>query len=401
MPTTPRKGNGLFALRAARLFDGISASPLRWPLVVIDHGRITEVCGSGTPGPDVEVFDLGDVTLLPGLIDCHQHLVFDATDDPVGHLADRDDGDVLELARAAARSALAAGITTVRDLGDRSYVLLALRDELAGDPSAGPGLLVAGPPITTPGGHCWFLGGQAEGVDGVRAAVREHAERGVDVIKVMVTGGGLTVGSVRHESQYGPAELLAIADEAHRLGLSVTGHAQSARGIAEAVAAGFDGIEHCLFLTPQGVSGDPVVIEAMAAAGTYVSVTAAFKDPAEEAIRDPALVQNLQALVETFAAMRAAGIRLVMSSDAGVSPSLVHDGLPYGVGLLSLIGMSAAEALAAVTSVAAAACGAGDTKGRIAAGYDADLLAVGGDPLADATDLRKVAAVYRSGIRVG
>jgi imidazolonepropionase-like amidohydrolase len=390
----------MFALRAARLFDGISASPLRWPVVVIDNGQIVEVCGSAAARPDVDVIDLGDVTLLPGLIDCHQHLVFDATSDPVGHLADRDDDSVLELARAAARSALTAGITTVRDLGDRSYVLLALRQELADDPSAGPGLLIAGPPITTPGGHCWFLGGQAQGVDGLRAAVREHAGHGVDVIKVMVTGGGLTAGSVRHESQYGPAELRAIADEAHGLGLAVTGHAQSARGIADAVAAGFDGIEHCLFLAPEGVSADPAVIQAMAAAGTYVSITAAFKDPAEEAIGDPALVQNLQPLVETFTAMRAAGVRLFISSDAGVSPSLVHDGLPYGVGLLPVIGMSPEEALAAVTSVPAAACGAGDTKGQVSPGYQADLLAVSGDPLADPGSLRKVVAVYRDGVRV-
>ena len=392
----------MFALRAARLFDGLSGSSLQRPMVVVDRGGIIEVAPSGDAElGGAEVIDLGDVTLLPGLIDCHQHLVFDGSDDPVGHLAGRDDARVLELARAAARSALAAGITTVRDLGDRSYVLLSLRDELARDLAAGPELLVAGPPITTPDGHCWFLGGQAKGVDGVRAAVRNHAEHGVDVIKVMVTGGGLTVGSVRHESQYGLAELRAISDEAHCLGLRVTGHAQSARGIADAVAAGFDGIEHCLFLTPRGVHADPAVIEAMAAAGTYVSVTAAFKDPAEEAIRDPALLQHLQPLVSAFATMHAAGVRLVLSSDAGVSRSLVHDGLAFGVGLLSLAGMSPTEALRAVTSVAAAACGIGHRKGQVAVGYQADLVAVNGDPLTDAAALRDVAAVYRAGVRVG
>ena len=122
----------MFGVRAARLFDGTSGSSLRQPLVLVEDGRIADVTESGAAGSGgVTVIDLGDVTLLPGLIDCHQHLVFDASDDPVDHLAGRDDGEVLEQARLAARSALAAGITTVRDLGDRSYVLLALREETA------------------------------------------------------------------------------------------------------------------------------------------------------------------------------------------------------------------------------------------------------------------------------
>lgn len=390
----------MFALRAARLFDGVSVSSLGRPLVLVGDGRILDIGESGVAGSgDVTVIDLGDVTLLPGLVDCHQHLVFDGSDDPVGHLASRDDGEVLEQARLAARSALAAGITTVRDLGDRGYLMLVLREEFARDPAAGPELLVAGPPVTIPHGHCWFLGGEARGVDGVRAAVREHAARGADVIKVMVTGGGLTPESVRHESQYGPVELRAITKEAHRLGLAVTGHAEGARGVADAVTAGFDGIEHCLFLTPDGFSADPQVIGAMAAAGTYVSVTAAAKEPPERSVRDPVLARHLPDFISAFAAMRAAGVRLVLSSDAGGIPSRPHDALPYGVGLLSLIGVPAAEALSSVTSLAAAACGVGDRKGRLAAGYDADLVAVDGDPLTDVTALLRVTAVFRNGVR--
>ena len=210
----------MHAIRAARLFDGVADELTPHPTVLIDDGRIVAVQLVGDlPPADVDVVDLGDVTLLPGLVDAHLHLVFDATDDPVGHLAGRDDQAVLVQARAAARRALEAGITTVRDLGDRRFVLLRLREELAVDVTAGPRLLLAGPPITTRGGHCWFLGGEADGVAGARAAVRERAARGVDVVKVMVSGGALTPGSVTHASQYGPAELRAAADEAHRLGL--------------------------------------------------------------------------------------------------------------------------------------------------------------------------------------
>jgi imidazolonepropionase-like amidohydrolase len=390
----------VFALRAARLFNGTSGWSLHQPSVLIEDGRIIYINESPTADPSgVNVIDLGDVTMMPGLIDCHQHLVFDATDDPVGHLADREDGKVLQWARLAARSALFAGITTVRDLGDRNFVLLALREEFARDLAGGPELLVAGPPITTPHGHCWFLGGEARGVEGVRDAVRVHAARGVDVIKVMVTGGALTPGSVNHELQFGSAELRAIAGEAHHQGLMVTGHAKGARGVAEAVSAGFDGIEHCLFLTPDGFLPDPVLIDAMAADGTYVSVTAAFKYPPEWGASD-AVLNWLHEIDSIFTMMRSAGVRLVLSSDGGISQSVPHNVLSNGVGRLPRIGLTNTEALRAVTSLAASACGVGDRKGRLAPGYDADIVAVRGDPLADLTALLRVTAVFRGGIRV-
>ena len=132
--------------------------------------------------------DLGEVTLLPGLVDTHVHLGFDASADPVANLQARNDAEVLVAMREAGRTALAGGVTTVRDLGDRDYLSLGLRDD-----ETMPTIVAAGPPITTAAGHCHFLGGVATpGVHGVRAAVREHIERGVDVIKIMATGGQLT-----------------------------------------------------------------------------------------------------------------------------------------------------------------------------------------------------------------
>lgn len=232
----------MLAIRAERLFDGVAEALIRRPMVFVDGRRIERISeSSGADLGDVPVIDLGDVTLMPGLIDGHQHLVFDASDDPVGHLAGRDDGQVHQEARRAARRALLAGITTVRDLGDRDFVLLSLREEFARDAAAGPDLLVSGPPITQPSGHCWFLGGEARGVDDVRKAVRVRAARGVDVIKVMVTGGSLTPGSGNSELQFSPAELAAISTEAHDRGLTVTGHAKCACGMAEAVNAGSTG----------------------------------------------------------------------------------------------------------------------------------------------------------------
>ncbi|HEU5391495.1 MAG TPA: amidohydrolase family protein, partial [Streptosporangiaceae bacterium] len=181
----------LTALRAAWLFDGTGSALVRDPLVLIDGGAIVAV-DSGVPSPeDADVTDLRGATLLPGLVDTHVHLAFDASLDPVGHLASQDDDATLIAMTKAAQAALRGGVTTVRDLGDRGYLSLGLR----GRPGM-PAIVAAGPPITTPGGHCHYLGGTAEPTEkGVRAAVREHAERGVDIIKIMASGGNLTPGT--------------------------------------------------------------------------------------------------------------------------------------------------------------------------------------------------------------
>lgn len=381
----------MLAIQADRLFDGMQSSPLRRPTVVIEDGRILRIVeGRATDAAAAKQISLGNVTLLPGMIDCHQHLVFDASDDPVGHLADRDDNDVLEAARAAARTALRAGITTVRDLGDRNFILRELKAEFARDTAAGPELLMSGPPITRKGGHCWFLGGEVNSRSEAVRAVRLSAERGADVIKVMITGGALTVGSANGELQFSSAELAAIASEAHDLGLTVTGHVKCARGMFEAVNAGFDGIEHGIFLTPLP---DQAAIDAIAAAGIYVSDTAAFKPPLPPT-RDRWEKEN------SFAAMWAAGINLVLTSDAGINPSAPHDALAHGAAGLARIGMTNTEALRSVTSSAASVCGLGHRKGRLAPGYDADLIAVDGNPLEDLAALPRVAAVFRGGVRV-
>ncbi|MCW6007598.1 amidohydrolase family protein [Micromonospora sp. CPCC 205371] len=374
----------MLAIRAARLFDG--QTDTLDPVVLVDAGRIVAVTGSAPAGSEIQ--DLGSATLMPGLVDAHTHLALDASDDPVARVVAASDDDLLDRMRAAARTALAAGITTVRDLGDRGYLSLVLRDELARDPMAGPQVLAAGPPITTTGGHCWFLGGEADGVEGIRAAVRERAERGVDVIKIMATGGELTPGSRADTAQYGPSELRAAVDEAHRRGLPVTAHAHAAGTIIDAVAAGVDMIEHCSYATPD-------VVDTLRAAGTVVSVTVGA-DPGVP--YPPRLVTLLVEYFQMVARLRGAGVPVVCGSDAGIREAKPHGVLPYGVAaLVERSGFSPAEALRAATSLAAEACGVGTHKGRVAPGYDADLLAVDGNPLTDITSLTRVRAVFRAG----
>jgi imidazolonepropionase-like amidohydrolase len=220
--TTATERGRLTALRATALFDGTSDVLIADPLVLIDGTTIAAV-GSGAPVPDhVDVIDLGGATLLPGLVDSHTHLAFDASPDPVGALAGRGDDETVDAMTIAAQTALRGGVTTVRDLGDRGYLSLTLR----GRPGL-PAIVAAGPPITTPGGHCHYLGGVAEPTEkGVRAAVREHVDRGVEVIKIMASGGTLTPGTRQELSQFPFPEvrkrmpaILASIRRLHRAGL--------------------------------------------------------------------------------------------------------------------------------------------------------------------------------------
>jgi imidazolonepropionase-like amidohydrolase len=311
------------------------------------------------------------------------HLAFDASADVVKSLAACDNNALLDHMQAAAIGALRAGVTTVRDLCDRNYLSLNLSKRF---PAATlPHIVAAGPPITTSGGHCHFLGGEAEGKAALRAAVAERAERGCDVVKVMASGGNLTISSQPHESQYDLAALQIMVDEAHRAGLPAAAHVHGAQAVADAVEAGFDTLEHVTFFTADGVSADPALLDRIAASGVVVSVTAGSipTGPAPP----PAIAQRLAAILANHGRMFRAGATMIPGTDAGVSPGKPHDVLPYALrALVEQIGMTPLQALRAVTSIAASAMGLGGSKGRIAAGADADVLVVWGDPYAGPTE---------------
>lgn len=368
------------------------------PAVLVNRGRITAVIDARALPNDIPVVDHRLATLLPGLVDAHVHLCFRGSDDPLGDITRTTDEDLLEHMRAAARTTLAAGITTVRDLGDRGYLTLRLRSETQQALSAGPEILAAGPPVTTPGGHCWFLGGAATGRAGLRALVHRHRARGVDVIKVMVSGGRMTPGSTPWQEQYGIGALRALVRDAHECGLPAAAHAHAPASIDKAVRAGFDTIEHATFLTQGGVEPDRATLDRVARSGAFVSPATGIHPRRPPLSR--AQQEHHDSVTRLVGAMRSAGVKIACSSDAGVSLRKPHGLLPYAVEVLQHSGFPPVEALGSATSAAAEACGVGDRKGRLAPGFDADVLVVAGDPSTDVRVLQRVVAVYRAGRRV-
>ncbi|MGA4726976.1 amidohydrolase family protein [Micromonospora taraxaci] len=387
------------AVRAERMFDGERLVD-GGVLVLLDGGRIVDVRQGRAEAPEGwPVREAPDGTLLPGLVDAHVHLCADAGPHALGRLADRAETDLDAVVEASLRAHLRAGITTVRDLGDRRDAVLRWRERGVRDDL--PTVVAAGAPVTSIGGHCWALGGEASGVDGVREAVRLRAAAGADLVKIMASGGVFTPGTDTTRPQFTDQELAAALNQAHDVGLPVTAHAHALSAVEQALRVGVDGIEHCTCVTASGARVPEELADRLAAAGIAVCATLGT-DPA--VVTPPEVVEMAARAGLSEAALRAgtatlhrAGVRLVAGSDAGLGPAKPHGILPETLVEYVACGIPATAALTAATSVGAEACGLGGRKGRVRPGFEADLLIVDGDPTSDITVLRRPLAVYRAG----
>ena len=377
-------------IRAGRLIDGTGSAPRPDHAVYVEDSRIAGV-GPATEIPtDADVVDLSGSTVLPGLIDCHVHLVFSHSEYPLGDLLAEDDQQLLLRGVAAARQALRAGITTVRDLGGRGGVTFRLRDAVASGLIPGPRILAAGSPITTTRGHCYFLGLEADGQAAVRAAARRELDSGANCLKIMATGGRMTPGTDIGRAQYTADEIRVAVEEADRARVTVAAHALGTAGIRNATEAGVNTIEHCNWLTPDGrVELDETVAARMAERGIAVVPTLV------PLARSAAVVR--EQVVRSVRRIRELGVRVVTGTDAGVALT-PFDSLPSELELLvSEVGLSPLEAIQAATGDAARAIGIADTVGTLQPGRAADLIAVDGDPSVRIADLRAVRRVIKGG----
>jgi imidazolonepropionase-like amidohydrolase len=397
----------MFGIRAGRAFDGERVVP-GGALVLIDDGRIAAVEPGAASAPEgCQVLEAPGGTVLPGLIDAHVHLCADGTDGTLDRIGEPSADAMMAVIEQSLRRHLAAGVTAVRDLGDRRFAVLDWRSSVRSGRGVYPAVVAAGPPITSVGGHCANMGGEAAGAAQLRAAVRERAGRGVDVVKIMTSGGFSTTGTQVMLCQFTLDEVRIVVEAAHAAGLPVTAHAHGLPAVHMAMAAGADGIEHCSFLTDQGVSQSEQDLARLAQAGTAVCPTLGITGPMTPTPNAAALLARHQMTMEQVVEMRkrragqmhAAGVRIVAGTDGGISASKPHGLLPVSAAFLVDGGVSTVAALASATALAAAACGLGDSKGRLRAGYDADLLVVDGDPVADIGALARPVAVFAGGRR--
>jgi imidazolonepropionase-like amidohydrolase len=343
-------------------------------------------------------------TILPGFVDSHVHLTFSAGVFPVRDLQSDTDGRLVLRAAANAREALQAGVTTVRDLGARNRTALEVRDAIRAGLLPGPRVLAAGRPITCPNGHCHFLGGVAQGVPALTALARELVDEGVDVIKVMATGGNMTVTSDPLTPQFSTDELRAIVEIAEGAGRRVTAHARGVAGIRAAVRAGVHGIEHCRMEVPPGRwEFDEDLARCMADRGIFAAPTlaASFRAFRRQAaggavgLRPGAIPFPIRQ--ENARRLREAGVRVVVGTDAGAALARFEEAVHVELESLVGAGWTPVEAIEAGTRGAATAIGLEDLLGSLVPGLLADLVVVRGNPADSISAVRQVERVYQQG----
>jgi imidazolonepropionase-like amidohydrolase len=396
---------------AARMVDVLAGRVIEEPVVVITDGRIVAVVGRGGARPLIPAgarrIDLPGMTILPGLIDLHVHLDSSPYYGPYDALRYTDLFQTM-MAPGHARDMLEAGFTTVRNVGSDHYADVALMQATDEGRIAGPRIVPAAYALSATGGHCdeTFLPpeyhrpapGVADGAQALRTRVRELRRNGAQLIKVCATGGVFSRNTEPGQQQLSEEELRAIAEEAHMWGLRVAAHAHGAAGIRAAIRAGIDTIEHASLIDAEGIRlarerGTWLVMDIYNS--EYTQAHGAENGILEDNLRKDREIAQLQR--DNFRAAHRAGVHMAFGTDAGVMPhALAGRQFRWMVDY----GMTPLEAIQSATRNAAQALGREGDVGVIAAGRYADIVAVGGDPLADVRELESVDVVIKGGALV-
>ncbi len=395
-------------IHAGRLITDASRPAAGPSTITVTDGRISAVAAGHQPAPaGARLIDMRGRTVLPGLIDTHVHLSGDP-DDAFWQEAVSTAEDAVVAGAKNALITARAGFTTVRDLGSPPQVGFALRRGTASGAIPGPRIVSSGPAISIVGGHGDVSGFRPDvvavlganntctGPEECARRVREFSRAGADLIKITATGGVLSQQARGLGQHFTDDEMAAIVRTARGLGLKVAAHAHGARGIEAAARAGVDSIEH-------GTFGDAAAIAAMkrnnvAMVPTLMAFTGIRERLGKGTYTPQVEVKVRQTLAEVgkaARAARAAGVPVIFGTDAAV---FEHGRNAEEIGLMvTLVGMTPAEALASATIGAARLLGIDSEVGRIAPGYSADLIAVAGNPLRDARALEQVDWVMARG----
>jgi imidazolonepropionase-like amidohydrolase len=382
-------------------------------VLVLEQGRVVGIHQGQPPEglvtANAEVLEYPGCTIMPGMIDTHVHLNLPGDGTVLEEAMREAEGVLVATSAFAVAKALAAGITTVRDVGAFGSTAIHLRRALELGHGHGARVLACGQPITITGGHTWYFGGEADGEDELRRKVRHMAKLGADFIKVMASGGG-TVNTISWRPSFSREELAAIADEAHRLGRKIAAHCLCAEATDYAIDAGVDQIEHAGFIVDANgnQSYDPAVADRLARSRIPVTSTLAVggsivntlsakaeRTPAEDAFLERWRKTHAVNLMQ-FRKLREAGVEFVAGTDAGWRFTRI-DGMPLEISLMHEGGMSPMEAIVAATGNAARVIGIGDKVGTLRKGLAADVIVVGGNPLDNLDALRDVRLIMQDG----
>jgi imidazolonepropionase-like amidohydrolase len=388
--------------RARRIVDGTGGPVRKDAVVLFEGGRVVDVVPAGGAPARAEVEDLGDVTVLPGLVDAHVHIIWDGSE-PQPELVRQRETATKAAVRATrhAWQTLACGTTSVRDTGCPGGVSLALRDAIDEGIVPGPRMLVSGATIVMTGGHCCGMGIEVDGPVEARRAARQQLKEGADFVKMLATGG---VYGLRHDVPWSARltveEMKAAADEARKAGRVAAIHAEGEEGIANAIEAGADTIEHCNQLTPD-------LAKLMADRGIFMVPTLAwFFNVAEaqpSAVFPEEYVRKGRFMAEcstrSIALAREAGVKIAAGTDTG-APLVPHNSVRREMELLVRLGFMPAAAIEAATRVAAEAMRLDHVVGTLTPGRYADLIAVGGNPTQDIAALYDLRLVVKGGAPV-
>jgi len=355
--------------------------------ICIEGDKILEIHDANNydPPAGAKIRDWSNYTIIPGLMDCHEHLGLDLGDEHAQAL-EHDFKNVLRGVRNA-RKVLSAGITTLRSVGEKKHLEAHLRDAIAEGWIPGPRMIICGQFIMRTGGHCWYLGVEADGPDALRQAVREQVKNGADFIKLMITGGSSTPGSVPTQSDYTDVEIHAAIEEAHRLNRPVAAHIGGGQGAKAAIEAGIDSIEHGVYLTDEELS--QMAERAIVLCATYGPYMAASKLENVPQFMKDNCARAAEHYLGTLAKAHEHEVKVVFGGDTyHADPGTEYKALIQA-------GFSPMEALDAGTVNAAIFLGYEDRLGTIEKGKIADLVALGGNPLENPDSLREVKAVMK------